>query len=191
MVIGVDWDTVVSMGNFTPGNPFLVAHHETHEWPDGAPGNDVVQIYLRSLVPLRTYWTVGFTVGIAPTVYVYSGNYQKYVGGTLDLTSYIPSVPGNAIIVLIYLNAVTNTISTLASAVYPIGGTPVYPDPLINTIPSAWIYLDTNMLALSETYIYDARVLFEIVDSASAVDKFAVLEAEFDMLMSRHVVEGV
>ena len=191
MVIGVDWDTVVSMGNFTPGSPYLVNHHETHEWPDGAPGGDVVQVYLRALVPLRTYWTGAFTVGIAPTVYIYNGDYKKYTGGILDLTSYIPSTAGNAVMLLLYLDAVTNVVTVLPSAEFLIGGVPTYPDPLVNTIPSAWIYLDTSMTALSETYIFDARVLFEIVDAAATVDAAAILEAEMDLIISRHVVEGV
>lgn len=82
----------------------LVGHAYSHMWlhPDG--GNDVVFIDARQFMALRVAPAGGNTVKIyfSPTQ-ISSG--WKMVSEVVDLNSYIPTTPGNALWVLLALNA--------------------------------------------------------------------------------------
>lgn len=193
MVIGMDWEIFAVITNFS-GSPYLPNHHTTHEWPDLNPAPDAVSVYARALVPLRTYAYSGMTIGVAPAVYVYNGVMTRYSGGTLDLTSYIPANTDYHRQVLIYLNIVSNTAAALAGTEVPSVVAADYEDLPAASLPSAWVELTEGMTTVYEYNITDARAFlagsYDMAEEASVRRQLAILDAEMDMAISRHIVEG-
>lgn len=193
MVIGMDWEIFAIITNFS-GNPYLPNHHLTHEWPDLVPGPDAVSVYARAIVPLRTYAYSGLTVGVAPAVYINNGIMERYDGATIDLTTYVPNQLGYHRQVLIYLEPISNTAMVQVGAETPSVVPADYENIPTVAIPSAWVELTEGVTAVYEYNITDARAFLSNVDVSVVTDgvrrDMAILEAETDLALSRHVVEG-
>lgn len=80
-------------------------HGWNHQWPtEGGVGADPVRVYQPALQPLKTTGNgTDLTVTIQSHVYSFSGARRSYGGGTIDLTSSVPSA-GNIRAILIYLD---------------------------------------------------------------------------------------
>ena len=194
-VIDVDWDKLSIVDQ---GEPFaLPIHHTTHEWPTMKPGSDVVQVYPRAIVPFRVfpiYTKLSFAVG--NSYYIYNGTMVQFTGLIeWDLTDSLPITVGNYRIVLVYLDASTNAIEVLegTESADPL---PEYPAPIAETLPLTYIRLAYGQTTLTEADIIDdVRPLFtfgsNVIDIVSIVNKYtATIEAEFDFVMTRHIVSG-
>lgn len=193
MVIGMDWEVFAVITNFS-GSPYLPNHHTTHEWPDLNPAPDAVSVYARALVPLRTYAYSGMVVGIAPAIYIYNGVMARYNGGTLDLTTYIPTQTDYRRQVLVYLDIATNTALADPGIETPSVVPTDYNDIPDVALPSAWVELTEGMTTIYEYNITDARAFLsntdEYAQSSTYLKQLALVEAEFDFALSKHVVEG-
>lgn len=95
--------------------------HGSGNLPEHAPshsyyGHDSVRIDPRQFTPLltRPNTTPGLTVLVDPLVYPVNGATVVFDGGTLDLTSYVPSVAGYQRLVITALNMDTNTLTAFA-----------------------------------------------------------------------------
>lgn len=169
VVLGVNWEMIAGSPEYD-GDPFLPAHHETHEWPDGSPGPDPVTVYGRSLSMLRTYpGSAGLAVSVSPYRYEKNGTTVTFAGhADYDISGSQPAA-GLARYVLVYLDADVNTINVVnggtALDVAPI--VPPFPAPLQATFPSAWVRLDGAAAAIAEADIVDARMILSEITSSS------------------------
>lgn len=200
MIIGFDYESAASQSlELAPGDYALPMHHTQHEWLDGAPGVDALQIYMRALVPMRVQATGSFlNIVIAPGMYITNGIMVQYFGETIDLQPYLPGV-GLARRLLVYMDTISRTIQFVLSPDVVIGHTPDFSTPPTNGIPLAWVLLNNGVSTLRDQYVTDARVFLSnytamTIDWASIYtainDRLAWLEADFDIEMSMHVVEG-
>lgn len=162
MVIGLDVEQFAVIGTYS-GNPYLPHHGASHEWPDGAPNNDVVSVYPRALTPLRTYAVSGSGLSVAVAAALYTnGNATVIFGGDydVDLSGDIPVTANKSVAVLLYVDPDTNAIVTLAGSEYTTGATPDFPTIPDSVIPSAFVELHNGTAQITEADITDARVLF-------------------------------
>lgn len=193
IVLDVNWEMIAGSPEYG-GDPYLPAHHETHEWPDGWPGPDPVTVYGRSLAMLRTYpGSAGLTVSISPYRYEKDGATVTFAGhADYDVTASQPGA-GLARYVLIYLDADTNVIAVVNGDTVVDAGpvVPPFPAPPLASIPSAWVRLDGAATAVAEADIVDARmILSEITGQLLPVlAGIAHAEEELDYEFSDHVVQ--
>jgi len=193
MIRDVNWELLADLADYD-GGPYLPAHSSSHEWPDFSPGSDVVQIYMRALVPLRVYPGTGLAVSIAPGRYNYSGESTRFTGQTdYDLSG---SQPGAnlARYTLIYLDKTTNSIANTDGATATDVFTITPPEPAYPTVPNiplALVRIDDEQTEFAEIDIIDLRSMWDEGLSLQAINKsIAVLEAELDFALTRHIIEG-
>ena len=76
-----------------PAVPGSGPHHSSHEWGNSDGGDDIVYLRLRQLLDCLVYVTspTSMTVNVADGVYAVGQAVDYYVGGTIDLTSFVPS----------------------------------------------------------------------------------------------------
>lgn len=156
----VDWDALI---NVTWGDTVsnVGIHHTSHEWPDWYPNVDVVNIYPRAMVQLRTQALTGYNVYITYCRYQYNGKIIHFDGATFDWSAYINTSQFKTTFILIYLDVTTNEIaavnnSVLTSAISGTDYAPHYPDIPDNAIVSA-IILHTTQVTTTESMIIDVR----------------------------------
>ena len=160
-VLRVDWDAVIS--SYT-GEGSMDYHGVTHEWPDGAPGPDVVRVYPRAITPFALRKVSALTVKIAPAIYIYNNEMFKYHGTLeLDLTSLLPT-SGYSKRILVYFTPSDASIGYVASAEVAYGLSPAYPLALADTFPVGWVLLHYTTDDLDESNIVDARAFFSFAD---------------------------
>lgn len=158
------------------GLPYGVSPHaRTHEWPDGAPGTDPVNVYPRSLSMLRTYRknASSLSVKVSPLRYPCGGELKQYSGGELSLTTYQPA-SGMARYVLVYLDPMVN--QTYAhpgpATVDAMTVTPAAPLVPPDVYPSAIVKLTGSKTYVSEGDIVDYRLILGTVQSSAGVGTY-------------------
>ena len=161
----------------------------------GLYGTDPAEIDVRNLVPgrMRPMNPATLAVWVEVLVYDYGGNLTVFGGGGIDLTSYIPAIADRHRFVLVTLNPATNLLVATQGPLATLPVTPDVPTTPGSHIPIGLVELEDSDTVINEDMIVDRRVLFS--GGGSYVDfvnqQVAILEAEYDMLISRHVVEGV
>ncbi len=134
-------------------------HGENHQFPtENTKGPDPTLVWHAALQILKSVADgSNMNVVIGPTVYYSSTARLWFPSQTISLTAFIPS-SGNAVRVLIYLSTFTGTIGIISSAEVVIPGSPAFPNPPPNSIPSAYFYLEDTYTTLDMTSDYaDAR----------------------------------
>lgn len=189
-LISYDWD-VTYIGNGDSG-----PHNVMHEWPDWTPSSDVVNVYPRAIVSLRTYPSSSLEVFVDYYRYTKDADFVVFAGGTIDIASYVDSSPLSVAFVLVYLDLDTNTLGAVSSivAVADIVGdqSNYWPDMPSNTIPSSVISV-VSQSAVSETMITDVRDMLGSVQQSnisSAVDVLALSIYELDEQISYAAVQA-
>lgn len=196
-VIDVDKESLMNTGGGWGGESKLPNHASRHEWPDTVPGQDVVQIHARAIVPLRTFSRSysGSYVRVAPYKYTYDGTAKTFWGGELNLTSQVPAA-GKAKYVMTYLDPRDNTlystpgdIRTYSSAIpLPVPGMPEY------AIPSALVRLWGGQNYVVENDIVDYRILLgmSVPDQAGAIKTPSYITVSYtpDLPNERMLVGG-
>lgn len=163
-VVDTDWSAFEqsgwgdNLGNTSP-------HAPTHEWPDGSPGSDPVNIHLRSIVPGRAYLaTTGTT-----TVFVNSLEYEGTVSGSVwpgtpgvDLSPIIDATTtGTMRYAGIYIDPSLNSliVVTGSTTVHSSALTPPLVDFPQGVLPAARVKIYGSQSSISEADISDARRL--------------------------------
>ena len=193
IVLDVNWEMIAGSPDYD-GDPYLPAHHKTHEWPDGLPGPDPVTVYGRSLSMLRTYpGSAGLTASISPYRYERDGTVITFAGhADYDVSGSQPGV-GLARYTLIYLDTDTNLIGVVDGDTAVDAGpvVPPFPAPPLAAIPSAWIRLDGAATAVFEADIVDARMLLSEITGQMLpiLAGIAHAEEELDYEFSDHIVQ--
>lgn len=162
-VVGTDWAAYEQSGwgdNLGDTSP----HAPTHEWPDGSPGADPVNVYLRSIVPLRAY---ALGTG-STTIYVNSYEYENPNGsGTVwgglpgvDMQPVMTALTtGTARLMGVYLDPNTNTLGIVTGAtdIFTDASDPPSPDFPRGVIPVARIRTYGGQASIGEIDIRDTR----------------------------------
>lgn len=163
-------------------------HHRSHEWPNFAPGNDVVSLYPRAWAFLRTEYREG-TVIMDVSAFYYvddDGVFHVFRESNINLTSNIPLTPNRARLVAVCLDTTTDTLVAInGSEVFSSALTPLQPPSIpSNCIPSALVRLQTGQLAVEESDITDIReFLHPRPYSITKVDELIkVLQDQIDVL---------
>jgi hypothetical protein len=196
VVIGIDWD-VLPTTTYAGQSYELVNHASSHEWPDAAPGIDAVTVYPRSLAAFRVFPALGISIGVAKGYYMYEEILTYYPGiALLDLSSHLIDLGyPYSIGLLIYLDFSTNTIQVLEGAPIAVPSEPVYPTPISDIFSLCYIKLTYGMTQVSEVNIVtDLRTPFMFssgVLSPYVISEVGNLEEELDLIISRHIVEGL
>lgn len=161
-VVDTDWSVYEqsgwgdNLGNTSP-------HAPTHEWPDGSPGSDPLNVHLRAIVPGRAYLSSTGTT----TIFVNSLEYEYNETGTvwagtpgIDLVPVISdTVTGTMRYAGVYIEPTTNALTVIT------GSTTVYSDaltpPLVSfpggVVPIARVKIYGGQAAISEADITDAK----------------------------------
>lgn len=175
-VVGTDWAAYEQSGwgdNVSSTAP----HAPTHAWPDGSPGADPLDIYLRAIVPLRAY-----TLGTgSTTIYVNSYEYENVNGtGTvwgglpgIDLQPVMASLTtGTARLMGVYLNPGTNTLGVVtgASDIFTDASDPPAPAFPAGTIPAGRVRVYGGQASIGEVDIRDARRPFGWIPTGTTSD---------------------
>lgn len=193
LIVGVDWDSIPLYTSYAGQAYGIPTHHTSHEWQIMHPGEDALNVYPRAFIPLKTFpGNIGISISVQMARYMRNAETILFGGEfNLDISEYLPTVAGHYIALLVYLDVNTNSIKFLAGP----DGTDIIPDlPDIPSgcIPSAFVRLTQGLAYISEAEIMDdARPFFKIDGAFDERYAPAILEAEIDMQLSRHVVEGV
>lgn len=165
-VVGTDWAAYEQSGwddNVGATSP----HSPTHEWPDGTPGSDAVNIYMRSIVPLRAY-----TLGTgSTTIYANSYEYENPNGSGsvwgglpgIDLAPIMSSMStGTARLMGIYLDPNINTLGIVTGVtdIFTDASDPPSPQYPQGIIPVARIRVYGGQVSIGEIDIRDTRQPF-------------------------------
>lgn len=192
-ILGVNLD--LYLDNMTPGGLIsyvLPKHGDSHH---GSTGNDPAPIDLRNLVFGRVSARDPATLLVEITTFTYDndGTYTTYPGAVVDFTGELPATAGHHAYALVYVDADTNTAGYTIGASTPVAMAPDIPDAVIGTIPLALVLLENGATQITEDGIYDYRVMIQVLGGNLDVINQVVgaLEAEHDLQISRHVVEGL
>lgn len=165
-IVGTDWSSYErSSWGDTIGGTSL--HANTHEWPDGQPGSDPLNVHMRSIVSLK-----GFTSGSGSTTFlVNSYDYQSAGTGTtwtgLPGVDFEPimtaSVTGSSRLMGVFLDPSTNTLGIITGTIGVFTDAfdpprPVFP---ASIFPVSWVRVYGGQAGLVERDIRDARRLFQ------------------------------
>lgn len=133
-------------------------HAPTHEWPNNSPGTDAISIYVRALVPLKTYVYSSLVIGVAEGRFSYNGK-NRFFGNTyMDTSNYIPAA-GYTCMLLVSINPNNSTVKLTVSDSVLITDAPEYPNVPITHIPSSYVQLTGGMTIIREADIADIRVI--------------------------------
>lgn len=167
-VVDTDWAAFEQSGwgdNIGATSP----HAPTHEWPDGSPGSDPVNVHTRSIVPLRTYANnTGTSVFTNSYEYEYQGSGQVW-GGTpsIDLSPVISSMTSGTMRFMgVYLDPDTNTLGLVTgdTTVFTSAFDPPRVQFPSNVLPSARVRVYGSQANLAEADIRDARQQFGVAN---------------------------
>lgn len=184
-VIDVDKSALLNVGDGWSGEAYLQNHAWRHEWPDQVAGPDAVNVYPRSIVPLRSYSRSygGLFIRVTPHRYTYEGALKTFWGSELDLSTYQP-ISGKARYVLTYVDPRDNIlyanpgpITTYSSAIpITLPGMPPY------AIPSALVRIWGDQNYIVENDIVDYRILLgvNVPDQAGGVKDASFVVMSYD-----------
>jgi len=194
---------------------YLPIHGTTHTWGNSDPA----PIDIRNLLPGRLSATSPSSMSVRGEAlrYEYNGILKDFSGDTIDLTAYVPGVAGQHRGVLVSIDPATNTLVATPGVTTP---TPVpvdKPDVPAHYIPLGIVVLANGDTEIDETDIYDYRILLTgmgayihtinqivgalegemdllLTDQMMRIHRnriaIGIEEAERDLQMSSHVVEG-
>jgi len=159
-IYGADWDQVYELDGYVDQNFGVGTHAPNHEWPDGAPGTDPLNVYPRSFTSLRTSAGTGLTVNVSAYRHWHDDLIKVFTGiYNFDISALQPAA-GFARRVLIYLEKATNAIVAVAGTQIGDSEVVVPPDPSIpiDSVLSAFVRLDGSQTSFTESDIVDLRM---------------------------------
>lgn len=139
------------------GTDFVKAHASQHERRDaGSGGSDPVDVYARMVVTLRARAqdTPNMTLRVESGFNPLTG---AYVAAQDSPTFIAPTGLAAARFDLLYLDDADAP--QILQGVKVVGGTPVYPAIPAGSVPLAYVYLTNATTTLTESEIYDARMV--------------------------------
>lgn len=194
IILGVDWETIPIDTSYA-GQAYGVATHGiSHEWLTRNPGLDAINVYPRAFIPFKVHpGTDALTISVQSGFYLRNNTLVTFIGNYgIDLTDYVPTTVGNTVAILVYLDVVLNDAVILSGTegVSPIPVCPTFPEKAI--IPLAVIMLYEGQTYISEADIVeDYRPWMTVTGAYDSHNPDAISESEWDLIMSRHMVEGV
>jgi hypothetical protein len=192
-ILGVNLDLYLdSMTQDSLVQYILPRHGGSHHW---LTGNDPAPIDIRNLSFGRVSTTSPETLSVSISTFNYDnhGVYQTLSDGLINLMAEVPAVASTHAYMLVYVDPDTNTTEYIAGAATATTVTPTPPDIIAGTIPLALVLLENGDTAIYESAITDYRTVFlPLGGNLGVVNQIVgALEAEHDLQISRHVVEGL
>lgn len=191
-VVGTDWAAYEQSGwgdSISSTSP----HAPTHEWPDGGPGADPLNVYLRSIVPLRAYALGSGSTSIYVNTYEYENtNGSGTVWGGLpgvDLQPVISSLStGTARMMGVYLDPALNSLGIVTGItdIFTDASFPPYPAFPAGVLPSARVRVYGGQSSIGEIDIRDARRPFGRI-----VRDFGTIGIQTDVIAESTAASGV
>lgn len=135
-------------------------HAQSHQYPSEAtPGTDPVKIYQPALYLFKTETYTGLNVRVNPlNAYHYNGSLRSYMGGYVDLTSYVPSTANTHRYILLYLDPAYMTLYLVQGTDAPTTTSAPLPDIPDGGIASSYVLLANGQTEISQVNdIVDAR----------------------------------
>jgi len=185
------WKGITQQGDYNL-QAYLPLHGSDHEWPDRKPMPDVVNVYQRAIVPLRSSPSAagGLTIRVEPYRYIVDGELVLYTGDlSVDLSASQPAA-GFARYVGVYLDIATNTIGTVDGAT-TVDALPVEPDsPAFpdGVITSAMVRLDGDQTTFSETDFVDLRIFLGQAETGGGGELARIVVFEGDVVTANDEV---
>ena len=174
--------------------PRVPSHHETHEWGNGLGGDDAVYVHVRQYRPFRVGKDESgdFVVRIEGGAH-YDGGFIQLEDQTIDLTASQPAGT-QGLYALIYLatdGTATARVGTAAATAGALDLQTDCPVPLAGERALAAVRLYGWQTEIDDyNDITDLREASTIAQITDLLKQLALVAAEFDFLLSRHVVEG-
>jgi hypothetical protein len=175
--------------------PRVPNHHETHEWGNGLGGDDTVFVHVRQYRPFR----IGkddsgdFVVRVEGGAHYYAGAFYDLGDQTIDLAADQPAGT-QGLYVLIYLavdGTATARAGTAIASAAMLDLTADCPTTNAGERACAAVRLYGWQTEIDDyNDIIDLREAGTIAQITDLLKQLALVEAEFDFLLSRHVVEG-
>lgn len=146
------------------GSAQLAKHAGQHD----IGGGDTDWIQSLRLLPLRPrpQTTADLTIFVEQGPYPFGSTFKFFAGAaSSDMTSHIPSTAGNALYRIVYIDGATNVLAYVNTAEF-------VADPFISrtsdiialipvgAIPIAAVYLPNGITTITESEIFDIRILF-------------------------------
>lgn len=172
-VIAFDWKTYSEApggwGNFAG----VAKHGETHQWIDGAAGNDTFNVFRRQLGDLKLYDVSGSSsmlARVSPYSFIHEGT--RYAWDNTQQLDLSPLVPTGSMarVSLAYWDVAGGTIGIATGTAGTNQGTDadnfaVHPKPTNppGTIPSGYIITNSGQTSLSEAKFREARPEFVVM----------------------------
>jgi hypothetical protein len=190
-ILGVNLD--LYLDNMTPSGLvayILPKHGDSHH---GGTGSDAID--LRNFVFGRVSADTPESLFVSVSAFSYDddGSYVTYAGELLDLSGDLPGTSGYHAYALVYVDSDTNALGYEMGDAVPVAMTPSIPAVEAGMIPLGVVRLENAATTIAESDIFDYRIVLNPVGGNLDVINQIVgaLEAEHDMLISRHVVEGL
>lgn len=188
----------------------LIPDKEAYEWPPGFPGAKALNLFPRAIID----FAVRPTAPVSMKVRVFSGwypgedNFEKFSGpvNTKDFTTDVPTTSGMAILAAIAVDS-SGTLKYHNGTEF-VDGLPI-PDANLPLIPISQMPISAVRLVNGMTTIEESNFDLEIrplfgpgglaignltADSTGLLtilqNQIALVEAEFDFALSKHIVEG-
>jgi len=191
-ILGINWELYFQTANpDSVDNYILPIHGETHT---AGTGSDPAPIATRNIVNGLVHETspVSMSVYAESLIYEVGGSLVKWTGGSIDLTSSVPSTSGKHRYTLISIDASENVLRATDGDLFPSPIAPGLPDVPQGDVPLAIVELRYGDTSVEADRIYDYRVMFSTIGGDMQVTNrlLALVEAELDFDISKHVTVG-
>lgn len=161
-IVDVDRELLEYAGDLTEGFAVVQPHAQAHEWPDRSPGFQAITIYPRAWSQLRTYPTnpSSLSVTVSPMRYQTAATMEVFNGADIDLTASVPGAANQARLVLVYLDATTNTLGITNGALGTDADGWSLGEPVLanGQYPSVVVRLENGQTDINEDDISDRRL---------------------------------
>lgn len=150
---------------------YVKNHHQQHELLNPTGGDDTVWVFTQQFLYLLAQVTdpVSLQLDVRSGLYLWQGNRRFFPGATtVDLSVYAPGVAGQAVMVLVYIDAATGTLgyddspafSTALPESMRYSQVPLPPD---GSIPVAGVYVPNGIVEVDWENVYDWRIFINTI----------------------------
>lgn len=191
-ILGVDWGLYYQSASSGQVTRFVLPRHgDSHT---AGTGNDPAWIDTRNLLFGRARETdpQSMSVYVESLWYDWAGIRTNWPGGGIDLTDYVPADSGRHKYVIVYIDPDENALGVIDGEETPIPVAAPVPEAGIVCIPIAVVLLTYGDTVVTEDDMYDARILVNVLGQTEYIINrvAAILEADIDLLISKHIMEG-
>jgi hypothetical protein len=168
----------------------LPKHGTTHTW---GTGSDPAPINTGNIVNGKVVETTppGLAVTVYGMIYEYNGRLATWNESTVDLTGFAPGATNYHNYVLLSLDVVEQSIRTTLGTPCPVTVSPSIPELPNWNIPLAAVRVQQGATSITDTDIYDYRILFPPTGPRNLERNFYQFMHYNEMLWTKHLSGGI